>query len=86
MPAILQSFSNTIGSLEKYIANPPIHWTDVESKGKKTLTLREPETLLKTLKDGMRDIAIAFRPYVKDMELSGEVRRRVLEAKEGALL
>lgn len=42
--------------------------------------------LLKALKRGLQDIAIAFKPYVKDMELSGEVRRRVLEAKEATLL
>jgi hypothetical protein len=69
------------------MASPPIHWTDIEAKSDpKSLTLREPEMLLKALEGGLRDIAVAFKPYVKDMELSAEVKRRVLEAKEEALL
>lgn len=86
VPAILQCFSSTIDALEKYIANPPIHWTDIEAKKGDRKVLREPDILLKALKTGLRDIAVAFKPYVKDMALSGDVRTRVLDAKEGALL
>lgn len=86
MPAVLQSFSSLIDALERYVSNPPIHWTDVEAREKKTLVLREPEVLLRALKNGVREIAVAFKPYVRDMELSGDVRSRILEAKEGALV
>lgn len=86
MPAVLQSFSSLIDALEKYVSNPPIHWTDVEAREKKTLVLREPDMLLRALKNGVREIAVAFKPYVRDMELSGDVRSRILEAKEGALV
>ncbi|KAH0609035.1 uncharacterized protein H6S33_001263 [Morchella sextelata] len=87
VPLILQAFSSTIEALDRYMASPPIHWTDIEAKSDpKSLTLREPEMLLKALEGGLRDIAVAFKPYVKDMELSAEVKRRVLEAKEEALL
>lgn len=67
------------------MANPPIHWTDIEAK-EKVLVLKEPEMLLKALKNGVREIAVAFKPYVKDMELSADVRSRILEAKEGSLV
>lgn len=86
MPAVLQSFSSLIDALEKYVSNPPIHWTDIEAKEKKALVLREPDMLLRALKNGVREIAVAFKPYVRDMELSGDVRSRILEAKEGALV
>lgn len=68
------------------MANPPIHWTDVEAKKKKSLVLREPDMLLRALKTGVREIAIAFKPHVKGMELSGDMRSMILEAKEGALV
>lgn len=86
VPAVLQSFSSLIDALEKYVANPPIHWTDIEAREKKALVLKEPEMLLRALKNGVREIAVAFKPYVKDMELSGDVRSRILDAKDGALV
>lgn len=86
VPAILQSFSSLIDTLEKYVSSPPIHWTDVEAKEKKTLVLKEPEMLLRALKNGVKEIAVAFKPYLRDMGLSGDVKSRILEAKEGALV
>lgn len=85
VPAVLQSFSSLINALEKYVANPPIHWTDTEAK-EKAPVLKEPEMLLKALKNGVKEIAVAFKPYAKDMELSADMRSRILEAKEGSLV
>jgi nucleoporin NDC1 len=60
---ILESFCTTLAILERYTADPPIHWTDVESRNSPRPSLREPEKLIAELKTAIHNIDEAFRSY-----------------------
>lgn len=79
---ILRAFNTTIEALEKYLKEPPIHWTDIDCLKKQkagTLELPEPQTLLKVLRGTTQDIATAFAPYAN--EYPADIRAIVLAAK-----
>ncbi|KAL7267236.1 hypothetical protein RUND412_010183 [Rhizina undulata] len=87
VPAILQSFCATLNALEAYAHDPPVHWTDVYAKQMKDrLVLREPAVLIKALKASLRDIAKTFAPYLKDMVISPEVRKKLDSIKQTVLV
>ncbi|RPA90651.1 hypothetical protein L873DRAFT_1717066, partial [Choiromyces venosus 120613-1] len=88
VPTLLASFISTMDTLEKYLASPPISWTDVESiqkQEKGELKLAEPQLLLTTLKEGFKKIATAYAPYIDGMELSSDTKKIILEAREKGL-
>lgn len=60
---ILESFCTTLDILQRYSGNPPIHWTDVESRHSANPKLREPEQLIAELKHAIHNIDEAFRSY-----------------------
>jgi len=77
-----------MNALEKYLASPPISWTDVESiqkQEKGQLHLAEPQLLLSTIKEGFKDIATAYAPYVDGMKIPSSTKKIVLEARERGL-
>ncbi|KAF8252841.1 hypothetical protein K440DRAFT_535502, partial [Wilcoxina mikolae CBS 423.85] len=73
---ILQSFCATLETLEKYVANPPLHWTDTEAKSGH-IRLQEPELLILQLKSTISDITRAFSQFLHEMELPGDVRSKL---------
>jgi len=75
---ILQSFCATLETLERYTANPPLHWTDTEAHmaaGK--IKLEEPEALIVQLKSTITDIANAFAPFLDQMGLPNDVYNKL---------
>ncbi|KAG0641614.1 nucleoporin protein Ndc1-Nup [Tuber brumale] len=87
-PTLLASFISTMDTLDKYLASPPISWTDVESiqkQEKGELHLVEPQLLLSALKEGFKDIATAYAPYIDGMGLASDTRKIILEARERGL-
>lgn len=60
---ILESFCTTLSILERYTSDPPIHWTDVESRKSAKPVLQEPELLIRELKGAIRSIVDAFGSY-----------------------
>ncbi|CUS09590.1 unnamed protein product [Tuber aestivum] len=85
---LLASFISTMGTLEKYLASPPISWTDVEAiqkQEKGELNLVEPHLLLSALKEGFKDMATAYAPHIEKMQLSPQTKKIILEARERSL-
>lgn len=61
---ILSSFNATLATLERYVADPPLHWTDTGAKNSsQPVWLPEPEALIAQLKATIKEISDAFRPY-----------------------
>jgi nucleoporin NDC1 len=73
---ILQSFYATLETLEKYVANPPLHWTDTEAKSGH-IRLQEPELLILKLRSTIGDITQGFSRFLDEMELPGDVRSKL---------
>jgi len=64
---ILQSFCATLETLEKYVAAPPIHWTDTDAVQAGHVELEEPEILIRTLKSTIAEITRSFAPYLEEI-------------------
>ena len=73
---ILESFCATLETLERYVRNPPLHWTDTENKNAAEVRLPEPELLIQTLRNAINDITTAFGPYLDEM-LPQDVKRKL---------
>ena len=73
---ILQSFCTTLETLEKYVANPPMHWTDTEAKSGAP-HLPEPELLIAQLRSTISDVTRAFSPFLDEMGLPKDVRSKL---------
>ena len=73
---ILQSFCATLETLEKYVANPPVHWTDTEAKSRAP-ALPEPESLIAQLRSTIADVTRAFSPFLDEMDLPKDVRSKL---------
>ena len=82
---ILEKFFDTMDSLESYIQAPGIHWTDTESeRGEENLKakLKEPKELLDVLNLAVKDMVMAYRLYLNDLDLSVRVGKRARQALE----
>lgn len=85
MGNILEKFFATIDTLESYISAPGVHWTDTESEASEEsiqARMKEPKELLDALHVAVRDVAVAFRPYTSDLQLSVKVGKRVRQVLE----
>lgn len=74
---ILQSLCATLETLERYLADPPLHWTDTVAKELGNPgPLPEAERLVAQLRDTIEEITVAFKPYLEEV-VSGEVRSKL---------
>lgn len=75
---IFETLFESIDTLQGFIDNPPIDWTDVDAVANRSkLQLREPTILLATLNDAVREIAKPFGKYLDDIKASYPVKRRL---------
>ncbi|KAK6535144.1 hypothetical protein TWF694_001622 [Orbilia ellipsospora] len=89
---ILEELTRVSSALECYIANPPLHWTDIHAKkilesgsaSAREALFPEAVLLLATVDDGLQKIGEAFNPYFDVMGLSTDVRRKIRRVCEEA--
>ncbi|KAF3936406.1 hypothetical protein ABW19_dt0202710 [Dactylella cylindrospora] len=92
LPSILEELVKTAGVLEGYMANPPLHWTDIHGKAlleKKTEEAKkelfaEPVALVEAIDEALNSIGDAFDEYLDKLGLSVDVRRRIRLVREAA--
>lgn len=82
--AILEKLFNGMDTLEAYLESPGIHWSDTDSGGAENikLKLKEPKELLDVLRKCARDMVVAYRPYLGDLNLSVKVGKRARKVLE----
>ncbi|KAF3905864.1 hypothetical protein AA313_de0208199 [Arthrobotrys entomopaga] len=94
LAGILEELTKASSALEGYIANPPLHWTDIHAKkvlesgsaSAKEVLFPEAVLLLAAVDDGLQKIGEAFNPYLDAMGLSADVRRKIRRVCEEAKL
>ncbi|KAA8908122.1 nucleoporin protein Ndc1-Nup, partial [Sphaerosporella brunnea] len=73
--AILESFCATLDTLKRYVANPPLHWTDTEAREAPHLVyLEEPTMLIQQLEKTLREITLAFEPFMDELGIPASLR------------
>lgn len=72
MPTLISTFVSTTLMLEEFVAQFPVHWTDVEFKNRR---VEEVEAILGCLKGGLKELVNAFGPYANELGIgAGEMR------------
>lgn len=75
--AVLDAFYSTLSALQRFVTEPPLHWTDVDAKtADGELKLKEPEMLMEELRSGIHQIMEAFEPY-RDSVLTPELLKKL---------
>ncbi len=65
LPRILNTFNDTLGYLELYLSNRPVHWTDIEGqKSDPPVFLKEAQALFDALDDALRELSFKFGKYI----------------------
>jgi nucleoporin NDC1 len=75
---ILESFCATLDTLNKYVKNPPLHWTDTEAR-EHPVKLEEPEQLIAQLNKTLHDITLAFEPFFETLGVPPTLRAKLPE-------
>ncbi|KAK6351730.1 hypothetical protein TWF718_004877 [Orbilia javanica] len=89
---ILEDLTKISNALEKYMAEPPVHWTDIHAKevlSKNNESEREklyPEAvaLSSAVNDGLQKIGETFEKYFDNLKLSVDARRKIRLVREAA--
>ena len=89
VPSVVNLFTQTIISLDAFVHQGGLdaHWTDVyfppSSQPQAQAEARkvpEVELVLDTLQSGLRDLLEAFKPYLRDIGVTGKDLRLAREA------
>ncbi|RVD81195.1 uncharacterized protein DFL_009069 [Arthrobotrys flagrans] len=89
---ILEEFTKISAALEKYMAEPPVHWTDIHAKevlskndaSEKEKLYPEAVALSSAINDGLQKIGEAFEKYFDNLGLSVDARRKIRLVCEAA--
>ncbi|ODV90591.1 hypothetical protein CANCADRAFT_108156 [Tortispora caseinolytica NRRL Y-17796] len=84
IPRILQSYCEVMNAMDQYLADPPLHWADPDTKPGpvKPGKLENFESSLKAVASCLKDILIELNPYLDDMDLDPEVWEQVRILRE----
>lgn len=74
--AVVRALTGVVKKLEKFRAELPTHWTDVEGRRE----CPEVDEVLDALRDALRRLIEAFGPYARDLRLSLADMRHAREA------
>jgi nucleoporin NDC1 len=78
--SILESFCATLDTLNRYVANPPLHWTDTEAREAPHLVrLEEPEQLIAQLNKTLREVTLAFEPFFDTLGVPPSLKAKLPE-------
>ncbi|KAK6509997.1 hypothetical protein TWF481_004711 [Arthrobotrys musiformis] len=92
LASILEDFTKISAALEKYMAEPPVHWTDIHAKeilaknvtSEKEKLFPEAVALSVAVNDGLQKIGEAFEKYFDSLGLSVDARRKIRLVREAA--
>lgn len=79
VPAIIRTYTATIGDIQKFLAVLEPSWTDVEFNARKSRQVREISEVVQELRNGLEQMLLAFGEYATSLGLT---KREVREAKE----
>ena len=79
VPAIIRTYTASIGDIQKFLAVLEPSWTDVEFNASKSRQVREISDVVQELRNGLEQMLLAFGEYAGSLGLS---KREVREAKE----
>ena len=74
IPLLIRTYTSTISTLETFVANMAVHWTDVKFQGR---TVEEVDVLVACLKEGLRTLVDGFGVYTDELGIS---EREIKEA------
>ncbi|KAK6336023.1 hypothetical protein TWF730_003395 [Orbilia blumenaviensis] len=92
LAGILEDFAKISSVLEKYMAEPPVHWTDIHAKeviakkdaAEKETLFPEAVALSTAVNEGLRKIGEEFEKYFDNIGLSVDARRKIRLLREAA--
>lgn len=78
IPNIIRTSTSTYTAVEGFVQRLDVHWTDVEFKPEDR-DIKDVQSLLGSLQEGLRDIINEFGEYADDLGLSGMEMRAAKE-------
>ena len=79
VPAIIRTYTATIGEIQKFLTVLEPSWTDVEFDARKSRQVQEISDVVQELRNGLEQMLLAFGEYANSLGLT---RREVRDAKE----
>jgi nucleoporin NDC1 len=79
VPAIIRTYTATIGEIQRFLAVLEPSWTDVEFNASKSRQVRDISDVVQELRNGLEQMLLAFGEYAGSLGLN---KREVREAKE----
>jgi len=79
VPAIIRTYTATIGDIQKFLTVLEPSWTDVEFDAGSSRQVREISDVVQELRNGLEQMLLAFGEYATSLGLN---KREVREAKE----
>jgi len=79
VPAIIRTYTGTIGEIQNFLAVLEPSWTDVEFDPRRSRQVQEITDLVQELRNGLEQMLLAFGEYANSLGLT---RREVRDAKE----
>lgn len=71
VPLLIRAFISTISSIEGFVNDLPVHWTDVEFS-ESDRRVEEVALIVTSLKSGLKDVVEAFGTYAAELGLGKE--------------
>ncbi|KAK6517276.1 hypothetical protein TWF281_003936 [Arthrobotrys megalospora] len=92
LAGILEEFTKISAALDKYMTEPPVHWTDIHAKeilsqnnpSEKGQLFPEAVALSSAVNDGLQKVGEAFEQYFDNIGLSVDARRKIRLLREAA--
>jgi nucleoporin NDC1 len=79
VPAIIRTYTATIGEIQKFLTVLEPSWTDVEFDARQSRQVQEILEVVQELRNGLEQMLLAFGEYANSLGLT---RREVRDAKE----